>query len=107
MFTVVEKVVVIAKQYDVWLVLFPLTSSIGLVFYGIFAGASEAGLVRNSMLVSVAVFLAILFPATLFWGNHGLWLSFIVFSLFRSILLVIYMPSLARRLPFINKQKAV
>ncbi len=106
LFTVVEEVVAIAKQYDVWLVLFPLTSSIGLVFYGIFAGASEAGLVRNSMLVSVAVFLAILFPATLFWGNHGLWLSFIVFSLFRSILLVIYMPSLTRRLPFINKQKA-
>jgi len=106
LFTVVEEVVAIAKQYDVWLVLFPLASSIGLVFYGIFAGASEAGLVRNSMLGSVAVFLLILFPSTLFWGNHGLWLSFIVFSLFRSILLILYMPALTRRLKFLNREKA-
>ncbi|MED3964296.1 MATE family efflux transporter [Niallia taxi] len=104
LFTVVEEVVLITKQYEGWLILFPLASSIGLVFYGIFAGAAEAGLVRNSMLVSVAVFLAILFPATHYWGNHGLWLSFIVFSLFRSILLVRYMPALEKRLPFMNKQ---
>ncbi len=103
LFTVVEEVVLITKQYEGWLILFPLASSIGLVFYGIFAGAAEAGLVRNSMLVSVAVFLAILFPATHYWGNHGLWLSFIVFSLFRSILLVRYMPALEKRLPFMNK----
>lgn len=98
LFTVVDEVVQIVNNYDIWLILFPLSASIGLVFYGIFTGATEAGLVRNSMLGSVAVFLVVLLPATNAWGNHGLWFAFILFSLFRSILLGFYIPKLRKKL---------
>ncbi|WP_445489278.1 MATE family efflux transporter [Niallia sp. 03133] len=102
-FTVVDEVIIIVHQYEWWLVLFPLCACVGLVLYGVFTGATEAGLVRNSMIGSVLIFLAVFFPATQFWGNHGLWFSFITFSLFRSVLLALYVPKLAVKLDFLKE----
>ncbi|MGP7816938.1 MATE family efflux transporter [Niallia sp. 01092] len=104
LFTVVDEVINLVHQYEWWLVLFPLCACLGLVLYGVFTGATEAGLVRNSMIGSILIFLAVLFPATYFWGNHGLWFAFIMFSLFRSILLVLYMPKLSQRLAFMKEE---
>ncbi|PKG22788.1 MATE family efflux transporter [Niallia nealsonii] len=100
LFTIVKDVITISKEYEYWLVLFPICSCFGLVFYGIFTGATEAGLVRNSMIGSILIFFLVLFPSTHYWGNHGLWFSFIVFSLCRSLLLWRYMPKLREKLVF-------
>ncbi|GKU80665.1 MATE family efflux transporter [Niallia sp. NCCP-28] len=100
LFTIVKDVVTISKEYEYWLVLFPICSCFGLVFYGVFTGATEAGLVRNSMIGSVLIFFLVLFPFTHYWGNHGLWFSFIVFSLCRSLLLIRYLPKLKEKIVF-------
>ncbi|MFT8321977.1 MAG: MATE family efflux transporter [Bacillus sp. (in: firmicutes)] len=102
-FSVVDEVILLVHEYEWWLVLFPLCACVGLVLYGVFTGATEAGLVRNSMIGSILIFLAVFFPATQFWGNHGLWLAFITFSLFRSILLALYIPKLSNRLNFLKE----
>ncbi len=103
-FTVSEEVLAIGEEYSLWLALFPICASFGLVFYGIFTGATEVGYVRNSMIGAVTLFFVVLFPAADSWGNHGLWLAFIIFSLARSILLLLYMPKLAQRFTaFLNK----
>ena len=98
LFTPLESVLEAAKTYDVWIALFPLAASFGLVFYGIFTGATEIGPVRNSMFLAVLVFLAAFFTAVPAFGNHGLWLAFLLFSLGRSVFLCMAVPGLTTRL---------
>ena len=64
----------------------PLVSFAAFLWDGIFIGATAGPQMRNSMLIAT---LLIFFPAYLlasrFMGNHGLWLSFILFMLARGI----------------------
>ena len=79
-----------ANQYKIWIIIFPLVVSFGLVIYGNFTGATETAYIRNSMLQSLVVFLIVYFTVIPVYQNHGLWLSFIVFSLARSLFLMRY-----------------
>ncbi|QHZ47537.1 MULTISPECIES: MATE family efflux transporter [unclassified Bacillus (in: firmicutes)] len=98
LFTPLESVLEAAKTYDVWIVLFPLAASFGLIFYGIFIGATEIGPVRNSIALAALVFLAAFFTAVPVFGNHGLWLSFLLFSFGRSLFLCMAVPGLTGRI---------
>ncbi|MGG4471188.1 hypothetical protein ABER68_24705 [Paenibacillus alvei] len=62
----------------------------------VFTGATEVGYVKNSMIGAVLLFFLILLPAAHAWGKHGLWLAFILFSLARSVLLLLYLPKLTK-----------
>mgnify|MGYP001104032435 CR=1 FL=1 len=98
LFTPLESVQEAAKTYDVWILLYPVTASFGLIFYGIFTGATVIGPVRNSMFLAALGFLAAFFTAVPAFGNHGLWLAFTLFSLGRSVFLCMAVPGLAGRL---------
>ncbi|MBT2570844.1 hypothetical protein [Planococcus sp. ISL-110] len=76
--------------------MFPLVLSFGIVLYGIFTAATETAPIRNSMLLSLAVFLLALWAEVPFLQNHGLWLAFILFSLGRSVFLILSIPKLKR-----------
>lgn len=84
------EVINIANQYKMWIIVFPIVVSFGLVIYGNFTGATETAYIRNSMLQSLVVFLIVYFTVIPVYQNHGLWLSFIVFSLARSLFLMRY-----------------
>jgi len=84
------EVINIANQYKMWIIVFPIVVSFGLVIYGNFTGATETAYIRNSMLQSLVVFLIVYFIVIPVYQNHGLWLSFIVFSLARSLFLMRY-----------------
>ncbi|ERK50354.1 MATE family efflux transporter [Leptotrichia sp. oral taxon 879] len=84
------EVVNTASQYKMWIALFPIVISFGLVIYGNFTGATETAYIRNSMLQSLVIFLIVYFTVIPAYQNHGLWLSFIVFSLARSLFLMRY-----------------
>lgn len=102
-FTNIPSVLALSQQYGNWILLFPLSASFGLVFYGIFTGAAQAGYVRNSMILSLVLFLVVQAIAVPIIGNHGLWLAFIIFSLGRSVFLLAYIPRLNRQfLPIWN-----
>lgn len=89
-FTDLSSVIKIAEVYSIWLVIFPLIIGIGLVYYGIFSGVSYTAPVKNSMIMSLALFLVTYFTFVPKFGNHGLWFAFIMFSLGRSVFLYIY-----------------
>ena len=84
------EVIEITNQYKIWIIIFPLVVSFGLVVYGNFTGAMETKYIKKSMLQSLIVFLIFYFLATEIYQNHGLWLSFLAFSLSRSVFLMRY-----------------
>ncbi len=74
-----------AAHYVTWMVLSPLISVWGFLLDGIFIGLTRAVAMRNAMLVcTFLVFLPAWFVLQGF-GNHGLWLAFLIFMLARGI----------------------
>lgn len=89
-FTSIEPVYHFAIKYRFWLYLFPLSIGIGLVYSGIYLGCFFTVPIRNSMILSLILFILSYFILIPFYGNNGLWLSFIIFSLGRSLFLLLY-----------------
>ena len=73
-----------ATAYLPWVLLLPLTASAGFWLDGIFVGATWGAAMRNTMLVSVALFFAI-WALTQPWENHGLWLTMNAFMAARGM----------------------
>jgi MATE family multidrug resistance protein len=76
-----------AATYLPYLVLSPPVSVWAFLFDGVFIGATRTELLRNAMalcLVVFAVAVALLVPA---FGNHGLWLAFLLFMVARGLTL--------------------
>jgi MATE family multidrug resistance protein len=97
-FTRIPSVIDLANIYGIWLILFPLSASFGIILYGVFTGATEAAPIRNSMIYSLIAYLITLYIFVPDFQNHGLWLAFIAFSLGRSLFLAMYIPKLGYKL---------
>ena len=80
-----------------WVILIPPIASFCYQFDGIFIGASQTTEIRNSMILSVVLF--ILFSIYLIdnLGNHGLWLSLLFFMIIRALTLNFYFPKILRK----------
>lgn len=80
------EVIVNARPYFFWVVMVPLVSFAAFLWDGIYIGATAGKEMRNAMLIStLAVFFPVYILVGKFWGNHGLWLAFILFMLARSL----------------------
>ena len=95
-FTDLRNIQSLCNDYLIWLVVYPLVIGVGLVYYGSYAGAAYTAPVRNSMILALAVFAAVYFFLIPLWGNHALWLAFILFSLVRTIALMVKKNKLIR-----------
>jgi Na+-driven multidrug efflux pump len=76
-----------------------LSSILGVVCFqldGIFTGATRTQNMRNMMIVSIAIYLAVWWVATKALGNHGLWLALNAFFVIRAITLGVRLPALER-----------
>jgi MATE family multidrug resistance protein len=85
-----------AYPYLPYMALLPLVAVWSYLLDGLFIGATRAREMRNAMLLSVALGLA------LGWllrslGNHGLWLAFLGFMLMRGVTLALLARRLQRR----------
>lgn len=98
LFTQIQPVAELAMHYGNWLLLYPITACFGLVFYGVFTGATSAAPVRNSMIYSLISYVIVLFFSFSMYENHGLWFAFLVFSFGRSLFLLMYLPRLNKSL---------
>lgn len=96
LFTNIEEVVNVALEYSLWVALYPLCAAFALVFYGIFTGVSVTAPVRNSTIMALALFVAGYWLLFNRFGNHGLWVSLLLFYAGRSLFLL---PFLGRTLP--------
>jgi len=83
-----------AERFMPWVIISPLIVVVGFQLDGIFIGATRAKEMRDSMLLSTAIFL----PASLWagaqFGNHGLWAAFSVYFVLRAPTLLVYLPRL-------------
>ena len=83
-----------AKPYFYWISIIPLVSFAAFLWDGIYIGATAGKAMRNSMLISSLI---IFFPAYYilqkYFGNHGLWLAFILFMISRTITLWVMAPT--------------
>ena len=76
-----------ALRFLPYLIAVPICGLAAWMFDGIFLGATETSVMRNMMLVSVAVYgvsIAVLVP---YFGNHGLWLSLLISLCIRGVTL--------------------
>jgi MATE family multidrug resistance protein len=82
----------LALQFLPWAIIMPLLSVWGFQMDGVFVGATRASDLRDSMLISLAVFLVLAYFLAARFGNHGLWGAFAVFMSMRGITLGLRLP---------------
>ena len=80
----------LAFSYILWIVIIPPIASLCYQFDGIFIGSSQTAEMRNGMLISVVIFIISSHFLVNNFGNHGLWLSLLLFMIIRSITLNYY-----------------
>ncbi len=93
-----REVVDMAIRYSGWILAYSLVINGGLIFYGLFTGATYTGPIKNSIIQATVVFIILYFTVVPLWGNHGLWFSFVMFSLGRTVFLYSYMGKLKERI---------
>ena len=94
--TSIESVRAGAAQYLVWAIVSPLVSVWSFLLDGIFIGATRTAEMRNGMILSLAAMLAAGYVLIPLWGNHGLWLTFLVFMGVRGLTLGLWYPRILR-----------
>ena len=87
LFTDLPEVLAEAERYSLWGLLFLVAGGFGLSYYGLFTGAGRTRPVFVSTLLALCVFALVWAAAVPLWGNHGLWLAYIVFYAGRSLFL--------------------
>lgn len=73
-----------AGHYLAWVAIAPLVSVWGYLFDGVFIGTTRSREMRDTMLVSLAVYLGVWYLARPL-GNHGLWLALMSFMAARGL----------------------
>lgn len=75
-----------AKPYHVYMILIPLITFAAFLWDGIYIGATASRAIRNTMIISA---LCVFLPASLLlmphFGNHGLWVAFLLFMVARGL----------------------
>jgi len=94
--TSLTEVRVSAEAYLWWLVLSPVVSVWSFLLDGIFIGATRTAAMRNAMVLSLGIFLLAVWLLLPPLGNHGLWLSFLLFLAARAVTLGAHYPALER-----------
>ena len=80
LFTIHEPVLALLREYHFWLVMMPMVAVWSYLLDGVFIGTAKTRHMMYAMLVSL---LLVYLPAWYLlrgWGNHGLWLAFIIFN---------------------------
>ena len=85
-----------AFKYLIWMIIMPIVSIWCFQLDGIFLGATETKEMRNMMIISFAVYFICMKTLPNLIGNHGLWLSMLIFMAVRGITLYLKMPSVIK-----------
>ncbi len=92
LFTSIDSVAATALVYLPWMIVAPLVSVWSFQLDGIFIGTGHTREMRNAMIVSMLVYLALLQWLIPAYGNHGLFLGLMFFMLIRALSLLFYFP---------------
>lgn len=81
----------VAHAYLPWVVAAPLISIAGWMLDGVFIGATRTRDMLKAMVISVAVYGAVLW-AFWNWGNHGLWIAYMALNATRGVAMALFYP---------------
>lgn len=98
LFTNVAEVRAETLVYFAWAAAFPVIGVLAFQMDGIFVGATEGPAMRNAMIVSAGIYLALSSWALETWGNHGVWGGIWAFLILRGVTLAVQYPALERRI---------
>lgn len=87
-----------AVHYLPWVVFSPLLSVWSFQLDGIYIGTTFTREMRDGMLISLAAYLAAVWPLTSTWGNHGLWCALMIFFVVRALTLLAWYPRIEDRI---------
>lgn len=87
LFTNQANILAIAIEYSIWMAIFPILVSMGLMIYGIFCGINYTSSIRNSMIIAVIIWLISSYFLIPNLGNDGIWIAYLLFCLARSLLI--------------------
>lgn len=79
--------ITLARDYDLWMALIPLTTFAAFIWDGVYVGATASKVMRNTLLLAAALFLGLYYGLAPMLGNHALWLALHAFMLSRGLLL--------------------
>lgn len=96
LFTSIDAVLLSATTYLPWTIIAPLVSIWSFQFDGIFIGTGYTREMRNAMIVSMLIYLALLVLLVPVLGNHGLFLSLSLFMVIRALTLAYYYPKIVK-----------
>ncbi|MDR0572803.1 MAG: MATE family efflux transporter [Tannerella sp.] len=82
-----DEIIASAGKFIGWIVAVPLVGCIPFMIDGIMIGATQTKLLRNTVFIATALFFVGFYALSPFLGNDALWIAFIIFLLFRGILL--------------------
>ena len=85
-----------AVEYLPWLIAAPIIAVWSYQFDGIFTGAMATRTMRNTVVFSTVVYVGLVYLLIPLMGNHGLWLSMMLFLALRGFSLGIAYPKLLR-----------
>lgn len=80
-----QNIIDASNPYQFWIILVPIASFSAFLWDGIFVGATASKYMRNAMFAAAACFFILFYALYETYGNHALWLSFIVYLSMRGI----------------------
>ncbi|MCH2548466.1 MAG: MATE family efflux transporter [Alphaproteobacteria bacterium] len=92
LFTNINELRDYSSNYLVWIFLSPLISVWSYQLDGVFIGATLSKEMRNAMLLSAIIYGSCISILPYEFGNHGIWLSVMIFMVVRAITLICYYP---------------
>jgi len=92
--TNVAEVRLLAREFSIWVVVSPLVAFLCFQLDGIFIGATRSKEMRNSMFVTLILYLIFCYVLQLLFGNHGLWMALWLSYVIRAATLMFYFPRL-------------
>ncbi len=96
--TALTEVKGIAQHYLGWIVVAPLFAVWAYLLDGVFLATTRTVEMRNSMIISLAVYLVSVWLSVPVFGNHGLWLSMMIFLIARGTTLGLWYRVIDRNL---------
>lgn len=97
-FTNIEAVIKEVNLYGSWLLIYPIITGFGLSLYGIFTGVVYTNPIKYSTLLSTILFIIQSYTLIPIWGNGGIWMSFIIYYLGRTLFLLPFIKGLFKKI---------
>lgn len=87
-FTKLPNIILLAKEYSKWILLYPAIAFLGLTFYGVFTGSAKTFPIMTSTIIAFILFFISWKYLIPLYENNGVWISLLVFYFGRGVFLI-------------------